>query len=485
MIAVAILLPSGGVHMNRAALTGFCSITMLLFSISGASALEPTFEGSGTLAWPSVQGNSHGGATVTAPTDLTRGASRRERFNDVPAWIVSEDFDNDGKTEAGILFQDGTFRILSLDNDRLRTVSTTRKLAPESPPIVLSELGGDSTGGLVGIDDRGDLVTIDSESGRTRRAAGGFSPLTYPVGGDFDGDGTFEVAAVSDEGYFTVVSRRTHSRTDSSVELLPDTRIIASDLDATPGQEMIVLTRPTDEKAPGRLGDDLDAKGVAVFSWDGRSVSLEDEYTLPDGEVFEMIQPVVIRHDRDGKEGKLLPHIMLTVLDENEKAGLRSYTFDNGRIRHRRKGPTVDEGKWVHPLAGAMFGDREQLSLAAAVLAEDGEEGDLELYRADLAQTRLTLRGVLKTHQAGTRLVETSLVGDFNRSGKLDLIVPGPDMESVKLITLNGSRLKAREIYNASAKLSTNFCPGDYDGDGNMDVMFGLDDGNIVILQGE
>jgi hypothetical protein len=463
--------------MNRQTVVLFSITTLLLFNTPGAFALEPTFEGSGTLAWPSVQGNAHGGATDTAPTDLSRGKSRRERFNDVPAWIVSEDFDNDGKSEAGILFRDGTFRILSLENDRLRTVSTVKKLAPESPPIVLPELGGDSTGGLVGIDDRGDLVTIDNESGRTRRAAGGFSPLTYPVGGDFDGDGTFEVAAVSDEGYFTVVSRRTHSRTESSVELLPDTRIIASDLDGTTGQELIVLTRPTNEKTPGQLGDDLDAKGVAVFSWDGRSANLEDEYTLPDGEVFEMIQPVVIGYtgyDRDGRDRKFLPHIILTVLDDDEKAGLRSYIFENGRIRQRRKGPTVDEDKWVHPLAGALFGDREQLSLAAAVLTDDGEGGDLELYRADLAQTRLTLRGVLRTHQSGSRLVETSLVGDFNRSGELDLIVPGPDMEGVKLITLDGSRLKAREIYNASAQLTTNFCPGDYDGDGNMDVMFGL-----------
>jgi hypothetical protein len=418
-------------------------------------------------------------------TDLTGGSARRERFNDVPAWIVSEDFDNDGRTEAGLLFRDGTFRILSLENGRLRTVSTVRKLAPESPPIVLPKFGGDSTGGLVGIDDRGDLVTIDYESGRTRRAAGGFSSLTYPVGGDFDGDGTFEVAAVSDEGYFTVVSRRTHSRKESSVELLPDTRIVASDLDGTPGHELIAFTQPTDEKAPGRLGDDLDAKGVAVFSWDGRNVSLEDEYILPEGEVFEMILPIVISDDRDDRKGKLLPQIMLTVLDDDGKAGLRSYTFENGRIRQRRKGPTVDEDKSIHPLAGALFGDRERLSLATAVLPGDGDGGDLELYRANLAQTRLTLRGVLRTHQSGTRLVETSLVGDFNRNGELDLIVPGPDMESVKLVTLDGSRLKAREIYNASAQLSTNFCPGDYDGDGNMDIMFGLDDGNIVILQGE
>ncbi len=452
---------------------------MLLIGITRAAALEPTLEKGAAVSWPSVQGNAEGTPSVTGATDLSSGKSRREKFPDTPAWIVSDDFDGDGKSESGVLFNDGTFRILSLRNDRLRTISTVRKLAPASPPIVLPDLGGDSTGGFVGIDDRGDLVTIDHASGRTRRVAGGFSPLTYPVGADLDGDGSVELAAVNDEGHLTVVRQRTRTRSESSVELLPDTRIIALDLDGKPGLEMVAFTGPTDEKAPGLLGDDLDAKGFAVFSWDGRSVRLEDEYLLPEGEVFEMILPVAVS-DSDGKN----PLLMLTVTDENEKTGIRSYVFEAGRIRHRRKGPVLGEGKWIHPLGGAPFGDSDRVYLAAAVLAE-GDEGDLELYRLDLAQTRVTLRGALRTHQDGSRLMETSLVGDFNGDGRIDLIVPGPEMESVEIITIERNRLKAREIFTASAPISTNFCPGDYDGDDNTDIMFGLEDGTLVILFGE
>ncbi len=469
----------GGHLMKWLATSAVCLLSAVVLCIPHASALEPTLTQRTPIQWVSAQGPGEGNPVVARPVDLSGGKSQREKFPDPPAWIVSSDFDGDGKSESGVLFNDGTFRILSLRNGRLRTISTVRKLSPASPPVVLPNLGGDSTGGFVGIDDRGDLITIDHSTGRTRRVAGGFSPLTYPVGADLDADGIAELAAVSDEGHLTVVRQRTRTRSESSVELLPDTRIIALDMDGKPGLEMVAFTGPTDEKAPGLLGDDLDAKGVAVFSWDGRSVSLEDEYLLPEGEVFKMILPVAVR-DSDGKP----PLLMLTVTDEDENTGIRSYVFENGRIRHRRKGPVLGEGKWIHPLGGAAFGDGDRVYLAAAVLAE-GDEGDLEFYRLDLAQTRVTLKAALRTHQDGSRLMETSLVGDFDGDGRIDLIVPGPEMESVEIITLERNRLKAREIFTASAPISTNFCPGDYDGDGNTDIMFGLEDGSVIILFGE
>ncbi|MDT8396420.1 MAG: hypothetical protein RRA32_08265 [bacterium] len=456
-----------------------CFLSAVVLCNTDASALKPTMEGEGTISWPSVQGNSTGTLTVSGTVDLSGGKARREKFPDIPAWIVSKDFDGNGKSEPGILFNDGTLRILSLENDRLRTISSVRKLAPASPPIVLPDLGSDSNGGLAGVDDRGDLVTIDYQTGRTRRLAGGFSPLTYPTGADLDGDGSYDIAAVNDKGKLTVVRGPTLTRSESSTELLPDTRIIALDLDGKPGLEMAAFTSPTDEKAPGRLGDDLEAKGFAVFSWDGRSVKLEDQYLLDEGELFEMILPVAVTDPEDER-----PQLMFTVSGKDGRTGVRSYTFDTGRLRQRRKGPVIGDGMWIHPLGGAIFGDSDRVSLAAAVLPEEGD-GDLELYRVDLAQTRLTLRGAVRSQQTGSRLMETSLVGDFNRDGRIDLLVPGPGMKSVRIITLEGSRLKAREIFNASGRISTNFCPGDYDGDGNLDIMFGLDDGTVVILQGE
>ncbi|MDF1526621.1 MAG: VCBS repeat-containing protein [bacterium] len=456
-------------------------LILAFFVILGGDtfALEPALVDGIDRAWRSVQGNADGNPVVVFDGDLTGGNYIKERFTGIPSWIVSEDFDGDGSFEAVVQFSDGTLRILSQSQGRFKTISSARKMAPEVAPVVLDSFGSEPTGGLIGIDDRGDLVSIDYETGRTRRLAGGFSPLSHLAAGDFDKDGENEIAAVSDEGHMTFVKGKTKTRSDKAVQLLPDTRISVADLDRDGTLEIIAFSSPTIDISPGRLGDDLEAKGVAVFSWDGRTLRLQNEFELPDGQVFETLTPMVAGTGTAEDQVMMIP-----VKEDNKGTQIRSYTYSSGRVRERRKGPLFDGDQWVHILGSSKLGKGERVYLITAQVPES-DEGDLELYRLDLAQTRITLNSSVGTHLSGSRLLESTLIGDMDHDGEIELLAPGKGRSSLAIYSLDSNRLKRKEIFNSSGEIGTNLCPGDFNGDGKSDVMFGLDDGTLVVLLGE
>jgi hypothetical protein len=464
--------------MPRSLVSVLMTTFLVLFN-GHAFALEPTLVEDVDRAWSSVQGGADGNPVVLFDGDLTGGNVTRERFVDVPAWIVSEDFDSDGLYEMAVQFAEGTLRIMSLSGGRYKTTATARKMAPGTPPVVQSSFGGESTGGLIGIDDRGDLVSIAYETGRTRRLASGFSTLSHFVAADLNGDGNTEIAAISDEGFMTIVKGRTQTRTDKTVQLLPDSRITVADLDGDGILEIAAFSGPTDDLSPGRLGDDIEAQGLAVFNWDGRTLRLQSDFELPDGQIFEMLTPIIA--GTDGDDG---PVLMLPVTEENKGTQIRSYSYSNGRVREKRKGPVSDEDQWVHILGSSILGTSEKDYLLTALISED-DEGDLELYRLDLAQTRITLRSSVSTHLSGSRLLETALIGDMDRDGGIELLAPGKGRSSLAIYSLDRNRLKEKEIFNSSGKIGTNLCPGDFNGDGTSDIIFGLDDGTLVVILGE
>jgi len=455
-------------------------MTALLVLSSGHTfALEPTLVEDIDMAWRSVHGVADGNPVVLFDGDLTDGNVTRERFVDVPAWIVSEDFDGDGLYEMAVQFAEGTLRIMSLSEGRFRTIATVRKMAPGTPPVVQSSFGGEPTGGLIGIDERGDLVSIAYETGRTKRLASGFSTLSHFVAADLNGDGNTEIVAISDEGFMTVVKGRTQTRTDKTVQLLPDSRITVADLDGDDILEIAVFSRPTDDLSPGHLGDDIEAQGLAVFNWDGRTLRLQSDYELPDGQIFEMLTPIIVGTDSD--DG---PVLMLPVTEEKKGTQIRSYSYSSGRVREKRKGPVSDEDQWVHILGSSKLGTGEKNYLVTALISED-DEGDLELYRLDLSQTRITLRSSVSTHLSGSRLLETALIGDMDQDGGIELLAPGKGRSSIEIYSLDRNRLKGKEIFNSSEKIGTNLCPGDFNGDGTSDIIFGLEDGTLVVILGE
>ena len=464
-------------------MTGFLyPVFISLFTILSCShvfALEPTMVEYTDMAWRTVQGGSDANPVVHFNGDLSKGKTCRNKFIDIPAWIVSEDFDGDGLFEAAVLFNEGTLRIISMTCSRFRTIASSRNMAPGVPPLVLSLLDDEVLGGIVGINDRGDLVSVDYGTGSTRRLAGGFSTLAHSLAEDLDGDGVLEIAAVSDEGYFTVIRGRTRTRSENKHQLLPDTRITAADMDGDGLVEIAALSRPSDQVSPGRLSDDLEAKGLAVFNWDGRKIRFKGEFELSEDEVFETMTPMISSAGTDDD-----PVWMLPVTVKNKGTQIRSYSYKKGRIREKRKGPLSDPDQWIHILGNARLGQNERINLLTSLMNEE-KNGNLEIYHLDLTHTRITLRSAVDTHIIGSRLLEVALIGDMDKNGGLDLLAPGKDRSNLVIYSMKYNSIKGKEVFTSSARIATNLCPGDFNGDGTTDVMFGLEDGTLIILQGE
>jgi len=461
-----------------------CPIQVLALVITVLSgnpslALEPTLTAGTVKTWSSVQGHVTGNRVASFHGNLDGATVLREKFLDKPLWIVSGDLDDDGKSEAAVQFSDGTMRVLSVNDGRIRSIAESRGLAPRSPPVILSSIGGEPTGGLVGMDDKGDLVTIDFGTGRQRRLAGGFSTLSHPLAADLDGDGEQEIAAVSREGFLTVVKGRIQTRSDKAVALLPDTRITAADMDGDGSLEILALSRPASGTLSGSVNRGLKARGVAVFEWNGRFLRLKSAFDLEDGQFFQAPTPLVAGPDEAGD-----PLLLLPVEEEKNGAQIRSYSYRGGRVREKRKGPLFREVREIAILGSSPLGEGDGTYLLAAVIT-DGPQGDLELYRMDLAQTRITLARALGEGPSRSGIVEDSLIGDMNGDGGMDLLAPGRGMSSLVIFSLDRGRLTTKEVFRSSGKIATNLCPGDFDGDGLSDVAFGLDDGDLVILLGE
>lgn len=454
---------------------------VFLFSFTGvisANTFALSLKDNAAVQWHTVMGPVTGNPVVQFNSDITQGDTVRDRFNSKPLWIVSGSFGDGAATGMAVLFEGGKLRYLTLAKTGIRTLSTTNGLSADSPPVITGQVNGWFGKGILCVDERGNLVIISPEDGRTRPLAGGFSKFSYPTLADLDGDGEKEILAVDEDGRFTVLTARNVTRTEKRTSLLPDARVAVGDLDADGRLEAVALTHPTSEFEFGHLGDSIEAVGFGVFTWDGKTVKLEDEFKLKSGQAFEDHTPLLADiAESDGLE------VLLPVTKEGGGTRLRSFSFVSGRIRDVRSGPLSGTGKWLQPVAVGLMGDNQRPSVLS--VTDPDTTGTLESYRPDLALTRIKLENEISTHIPGTRTVETVLLGDFNSDGQNELLAPSADRKSLNIVSLRKNRFRTWEVYNGTRNLSTNLAPGDYNGDGKNDVAAGFDDGSIIIILGK
>lgn len=454
------------------------AMTTLLCSNS-SEAYQPVLREKVSVSWGRVMGPLTGNPVVNLRGDLVEGEVVRSRFNDVPKWIVSEDLDSDGIDKAVIMFDDGTLRSLALERGSLRAGSSVKDFNPEVPPIILTTDTKAADRGIIGIDDRGELVYVKPGGQSSSRISDdGFSRVTYPVAADLDGDGKEELLAISDEGLFSVILGRNSRERERAVDILPDSRITVGDLNADGVLEAVALTRPSDGFSPERLGDGIEALGVAVFSFNGRFLDMEDEFELDTGEFFEVLTPL-IADVRDGGGSE----IVLTVSGEGRGSELIVLSYSGDRLREVRRSSVGREGRYVQALGAAVIGDSDRKLILA--VSDPSGGGDLLGFRTDLAATRLSLDSSISTHLKGTRTLENALIGDFNGDGKREILAPNEDRKSLSLFVLERNRFTDREIFIGNRTVSSNLCPGDFNGDGKVDVAAGFEDGTVIFILGK
>jgi hypothetical protein len=426
--------------------------------------------------WPRIDGGPEGNPLLTSASDLSRPAAVRDRFRQAPRYLVSGDLMGDGRDSLAVLFTDGSLEVHTMEDGRFRRLASWSGIAPEAPPVVFT---GPNETGLLCVDTRGRLSFFGVNGGQGRNIADGLSTLTFPLAADLNGDGKGEIAMVRERGELTILLGDGGSEYSRDPPLLPDARLTVADLDGDGKLEIAVLTRPLDKVKAGHLGDDVEAQGLAVFALEGRNLRLQAEYRLEGRRFFEALSPLIADLDRSGK-----PSLVVPVGEEGAGSAVWSFTYASHDLRKTAEGPKTRDAREYYQLLAATpaLGDQDR-AMILAVVGVDGR-GTLEALRPDLANTRLGTSDGIYSHVAGSRILDMALVGDLAGNGKRVLLAPAGDGESLRLFAFGGNALLSKEIFSGSKSISSNLCPGDFDGDGKLDVALGTQDGSLIVLTG-
>jgi hypothetical protein len=205
------------------------------------------------------------------------------------------------------------------------------------------------------------------------------------------------------------------------VDALPDAVPVAGD------GRVYVLAEPTDSYSHGVLGDELEARSVAVV--DAESGTVERQLTPPDGTVIEGRSAMLATLGGDQA-------VVVTASDATAGARIVAFCVDGG---WRAVGPPVGGGyRWRHQLAGAPFAPNGGQAIAVVKTPHIG--GIAEFYRRDGDRLRLaaTDAGDYQSHELGSRNLRGAVAGRLTDDDNWCLLLPDRTRESLVALAWTG-----------------------------------------------
>lgn len=390
-------------------------------SIPAGTHLSPA------VAWHGHDGNrlvaESGSLSLTAPVDVVVSSG-------VPVWVVGAIFDEEPQwvlvDAAGSAFR------ISVSFDGESTVEALGAFGRSAPPTVVA-----SPDGL-----------------RPLRSGPTDSPLTPP------GLSTGVEVAVAADGRLRIGD--THTR---DVGALPDARVVFDG-----SGRALVLSGATDRYPHGVLGDRIEATAVSLV--DLATGDVTEVVRVGDGEVIEGTAPIWSDLDADGRR-----EIIVTV--STPAAGSRLVAFsESGEILAQSE-PIGRSSRWRHQVAVAPMGPGSEIELVDVLTPHLG--GVVEFFR--LVDGRLEIVasvGGYTSHFIGSRNLSVPVVADTNGDGRLELIVPSQDRESIGGIIRTEGGAETEWVAGLDGRLSTNLSvvvlPG-----GRMALAAGRQDGTLRV----
>jgi hypothetical protein len=272
------------------------------------------------------------------------------------------------------------------------------------------------------------------------------------------------------------------SKLTASLERLPLEKLkpapgIIPQSSATDGKHDIrsaLFVGPTARYHHGILGDAIEAGALAVERRDGGRVL----FTLDEESVFEDLTPRLHDIDGDGRDEVVVVRSYLDWGAALSVFGLR----DGELVQIAEADPIGRPHRWLNPIGVADFNGDGQVELAAVITPHIG--GWIVLYRHDGQHLREIDRWLgYSNHAIGSAVLGMSTVVDANGDGLLDIILPTQDRSVLKAVTLiDGELAELQSVSNASA-ITTSIVAIDLDGNGLEEIIYGLDDGSLVVIR--
>ena len=198
------------------------------------------------------------------------------------------------------------------------------------------------------------------------------------------------------------------------------------------------LVKPTDRYNHGALGDRIEAAGLRVMFRGGGLA----EAALPEGQVFEDLEPRIVDVDGDGRD-----EVMVVRTSADQGASLAVFgekTSADGKRGLTLLAETPPIGapmRWLNPIGVAdLDGDGKP---EVALIRTPHLGGVLEIHR--MSEGRLAKLAELagySNHVFGSRVLRMSALADMDGDGVADIVVPTQDRMAVAVVSFAGGKLR-------------------------------------------
>ena len=233
------------------------------------------------------------------------------------------------------------------------------------------------------------------------------------------------------------------------------------------------LTGPTRRYAPGVLGDDIEASGIAVETAAGEVLSL----TLGPDAVFEDRIPRLV--DLNAVAGT---EVLLVKSTLSKGAALALVAPADGKLSVVAEGEPIGiPYRWLNPVGVGDFDGDGRLETAHVETPHIG--GTLVLSRRErdrLVEVRRV--GGFSNHRMGSRVLGLSMVLDADGDGVPDLVVPDDSRTRLRIVTFAGGRFRELARVDLGAEIASSLRRAEIGRDGRKGIAFRLTDGRVVGL---
>lgn len=228
---------------------------------------------------------------------------------------------------------------------------------------------------------------------------------------------------------------------------------------------------PTSRYQHGILGDAIEASVLAVRLKNGAIEKLE----LPNTEVFE---------DRTPRIGDLDANGTLEVITIRSSvrsgASVTVYGLREGRLVEIAATKFIGRpNRWLNIAGIDDYVGKGGLQIAYVQTPHIG--GVLKLVELrDGRLEKIAEARAFSNHFIGSRLMDLSASGDFDRDGRLDLALPDADRNALRIVTLNGDAWVDLGTFRLPARIDKDMLT--HSGADGLSVLVGLENGEYFKL---